>query len=163
MVPPKFLDLCSFVIAHKFSSPTWLNHLKVHISVENAEWLSKVRERHTSPWTSLKHRIKVITLRPGEAMVFAPAALIFRQVPQNEMFGTTHTEPVVPLGQGYLKVKSRARITTDGGRSVLATASISGYTPNQSSSPSLSSMIKNDDDREQTHVVGDLDVSFAQD
>ena len=118
---------------------------------------------HTYPWSSLKHRVKVITLRTGEAMVFSPAALILRQVPQNGMFGITHSEPVVPLGQGYLKVRSRARITTDGGRSVLATASILGYAPNRSSSPSLSSMIKNDDNGEQTHVVGDPYVSFAQD
>ena len=117
MVPPKFLDLCSFVIAHRFSSPKWLHHLKEHVSIEDAEWRSKVRERHTCPWSSLKYRIKVITLRTGEAMVFAPAALILRQVP----------ESVVPLGQGYLKVRSRARITADGGRSVLATASTSLY------------------------------------
>ena len=117
VVPPKFLDLCSFVIAHRFSSPRWLDHLKAHVSIENAEWRSKVRGRHTCQWSSLKHRIKVITLRTGEAMVFAPAALILRQVP----------ESVVPLGQGYLKVRSRARITADGGRSVLATASTSLY------------------------------------
>lgn len=32
VVPEKFVDLCSFVIAHRFSSPTWLKHLAEHVS-----------------------------------------------------------------------------------------------------------------------------------
>ena len=42
MVPSAFLDLCSFVIAHRFSSPKWLDHLKEHISVVDMVWRSKV-------------------------------------------------------------------------------------------------------------------------
>ena len=58
---PKISRPCSFVIAHRFSSPKSRDYLNEHVSVENAEWLSKVRERHTSPWSSLKHRTKMIT------------------------------------------------------------------------------------------------------
>jgi hypothetical protein len=129
VVPPSFLDLCSFVIAHRFSSPKWLNHLKEHISVEDAQWRSKVCGCHTCPRSSLKCRIKVITLRTGEAMVFAPAALVLRQVPEGASPETAHSKSVDPLGQGYLKVRSRPRITVDGGCSVLAAVEPSIYGP----------------------------------
>lgn len=48
VVPSKFLDLCSFVIAHRFSSPQWLNHLLHHVAAKAAEtdsWFSKVCSR----------------------------------------------------------------------------------------------------------------------
>jgi hypothetical protein len=46
-VPEKFIDLCSFVIAHRFSSPTWLKHLLQHISASDGsskELWDKVRQ-----------------------------------------------------------------------------------------------------------------------
>jgi DNA helicase HerA-like ATPase len=38
VVPEKFLDLCSFVIAHRFSSPTWLKHLTQHMSTSDTSF-----------------------------------------------------------------------------------------------------------------------------
>ena len=32
VVPTKYLDLCSFIIAHRFSSPKWLRVLAQHVS-----------------------------------------------------------------------------------------------------------------------------------
>lgn len=32
VVPSKFLELSSFIIAHRFSSPQWLRHLSAHVS-----------------------------------------------------------------------------------------------------------------------------------
>jgi hypothetical protein len=46
VVPSKFLDLCSFIIAHRFSSRGWLKHLAKHVSAADALtdfWASKVR------------------------------------------------------------------------------------------------------------------------
>ena len=34
VVPEKYLDLCSFVIAHRFSSPLWLKILSGHVSAD---------------------------------------------------------------------------------------------------------------------------------
>jgi hypothetical protein len=51
VVPEKFIDLCSFVIAHRFSSPTWLKHLLAHISASedsSKELWDKVCQ-HTEP------------------------------------------------------------------------------------------------------------------
>lgn len=36
IVPSKFLDLCSFVIAHRFSSLQWLKHLSQHVSAADS-------------------------------------------------------------------------------------------------------------------------------
>lgn len=46
MVPTKFLDLCSFVIAHRFTSPAWMRCLSQHVSLaedSSEELFSKVR------------------------------------------------------------------------------------------------------------------------
>jgi hypothetical protein len=45
-VSSKFLDLCSFIVAHRFSSPGWLKHLAKHVSAADGltdYWASKVR------------------------------------------------------------------------------------------------------------------------
>lgn len=45
VVPSKFLNLCSFVIAHRFSSPQWFKHLSKHVSSAESTsetWASKV-------------------------------------------------------------------------------------------------------------------------
>ena len=36
VVPTKFLDLCSFVVVHRFTSPTWLHVLSKHVSAAEA-------------------------------------------------------------------------------------------------------------------------------
>lgn len=36
VVPTKFLDLCSIIIAHRFSSPEWLHLLSRHISAADS-------------------------------------------------------------------------------------------------------------------------------
>lgn len=124
MVPSKFLDLCSFVIAHRFSSQKWLDHLKEHISAVDTKWGSKVRRsRHPFSVLLFNTSEKVINLKTGEAMIFSPAALILGQAPQDENSSpdAARLETVAMLGQGYLTVRSRKRITMDGGRSVMAT------------------------------------------
>jgi hypothetical protein len=45
VVPSKFLDLSSFIIAHRFSSPSWLKHLARHVAAADSLtdlWASKV-------------------------------------------------------------------------------------------------------------------------
>jgi hypothetical protein len=46
VVPSQSLDLCSFILAHRFSSPRWLKHLAEHVSAAGSiseDWASKVR------------------------------------------------------------------------------------------------------------------------
>jgi hypothetical protein len=58
----------------------------------------------------------IVKLRIGEALLFAPNAAI--DVETNER----GEDSVKRLGTGYLKIKIRARITEDGGKSVMANA-----------------------------------------
>jgi hypothetical protein len=58
----------------------------------------------------------IVKLRIGEALLFAPNAAI--DVETNER----GEDSVKRLGTGYLKIKIRARITKDGGKSVMANA-----------------------------------------
>lgn len=109
VVPSKFLDLCSLIIAHRFSSPKWLKHLTEHIS---------------SADTSAQDLFsKIVNLQTGQAVVFAPAGLGVRTN------GLGNVQPgsqassnsiITQIGQGYLLARSRQRITLDGGHSLLA-------------------------------------------
>ncbi|KZV75963.1 hypothetical protein PENSPDRAFT_680683 [Peniophora sp. CONT] len=99
VVPEKYLDLCSFVIAHRFSSPVWLKTLAGHVSAE--------RDNVDDLFA------KIVALRTGEGILFAASGLGLKE----DEFGAGE---VTPLGRGYVLVKSRLRITRDGGHSLLA-------------------------------------------
>jgi len=113
-ISPKLLDLCSITIVHRFTSPDWLRELKKHIASldhdEDTPENSNIR--------LMKIFNDIVKLRVGEAFLFAPSAIIGVEMKDNES-GPQDTE-MQRLGNGYLKVKVRARITSDGGRSVFA-------------------------------------------
>ncbi|CAG8977466.1 hypothetical protein HYALB_00011815, partial [Hymenoscyphus albidus] len=88
-ISPKLIDLCSITVIHRFTSPEWLSVLRHHISVPGGDEGGLYR--------------KILRLRTGEALVFAPSA-------------------VMGMGGGYeesepfdlLRVSVRRRITWDG-------------------------------------------------
>ena len=94
-VSPKLIDLCSVTIVHRFSSPEWFNILRKHISVEGAE--SSADELFAT----------ILGLKTGEAVVFAPSAVVERGL------------RLVKLNGELLKVRVRKRLTLDGGASVV--------------------------------------------
>ncbi|KAG1832977.1 hypothetical protein EV424DRAFT_1622478 [Suillus variegatus] len=106
VVPPVLLDLCTVAILHRFSSPSWWEHLAKHVSADiSAEDAFD----------------RVVKLQTGEAIVLAPSGLgVFPDIPDAARMG--HVVPVPKLGQfgrRYVLVKTRRRITRDGGASVL--------------------------------------------
>lgn len=113
VVPPKFLELCSFIIAHRFSSPKWLQYLAKHVSAADSSMDKLLSE--------------IISLRTGHAILFSSNALC-ACIPDSSTtvavcYGPSRSSSkpdIVSLGQGYLIVRSRQRITCDGGQSVLA-------------------------------------------
>lgn len=129
-ISPKLLDLCSVTIVHRFSSPAWLTTLREHLAgVSSASRMVEravVRESGkfdigivkivaADPLTELFSII--VNLRVGEALVFAPSAIVSCEKKQD----TTDTGPrFVRLGNGIVKIQIRARVTADGGRSVIA-------------------------------------------
>jgi len=58
---------------------------------------------------------RIVSLRRGEALLFAPGAVIH----VDERPGAQPAE-IRRLGQGFLKIRVRNRITADGGRSIMA-------------------------------------------
>lgn len=122
-VSPKLLDLCSMTIVHRFSSPEWLKCLREHIAALSfTEMRNKKHNDETGADTVFK---EIVRLRVGEALLFAPEAVIDEIASgvdgggaegNNEGEATSFEK----LGTGYLKIKLRGRITTDGGKSVMA-------------------------------------------
>ena len=97
VVPSTMLDLASFVICHRFNSPSWCRHLAQHVSAgDNAE---------TAQWFR-----DVMLLATGQCVVFSPSALVM----------TSNDNSARLLGEGYLKLRVRPRLTLDGGSSLLA-------------------------------------------
>ncbi|KDQ29197.1 hypothetical protein PLEOSDRAFT_1112157 [Pleurotus ostreatus PC15] len=99
-IPPVLLDLCMISIMHRFSSPTWWEHLVKHVSAEisGGEAFDKV-----------------VMLQTGEALIIAPSALgCFEEDGPPDL-----SMPVSRLGRRYMIMKTRARVTADGGASLL--------------------------------------------
>ncbi|KAH7101569.1 hypothetical protein BKA62DRAFT_770583 [Auriculariales sp. MPI-PUGE-AT-0066] len=93
VVPPTVLDLASFVMCHRFSSPAWCQHLARHVSAGRDEWFEEVMKLDT-----------------GEALVFSPASLT----------GVDERGNVTPLGRDNMRLRIRPRLTGDGGASIMA-------------------------------------------
>lgn len=104
VVPSSILDLLSWVICHRFSSPSWVKHLSHHLCVDQVEDRDQLSE------TSDDWGRRVMTLRTGEALLYSPASLFVSTCGR-----------LASLSTGYAIIKSRPRITTDGGASLLAT------------------------------------------
>ena len=88
------LDLCSFALIFGFSASNWAKHISAHIG-----GLSFGAERLYE---------QAVSLLPGEALCFSPSAVVHD--------GTAPTR----LGSGWLRIRTRKRVTMDGGASVLA-------------------------------------------
>lgn len=57
---------------------------------------------------------QVVKLGVGEALLFAPSAIVGLETAEDGSRGLKR------LGAGFLKIKVRSRLTTDGGKSVMA-------------------------------------------
>lgn len=118
------LNLCSVTIVHRFTSPEWLRVLKNHIAGASDSPFSSKNTTAAFPEnesqengetendsTSLFSRI--VHLRVGEALLFSPSTIADASVEDG------HTN-YHHLGAKYLGIRIRARLTSDGGRSVLS-------------------------------------------
>ncbi|KAG8816895.1 hypothetical protein FRC19_011719 [Serendipita sp. 401] len=102
VVPSSVLDLLSWIICHRFSSPSWVKHLAHHVCAGQ-----QMKDTEANPeWGE-----RVMPLKTGQALLFSPASLF-----------VSKTGLLVTLSLGYAVIKSRPRLTRDGGESILATA-----------------------------------------
>ena len=111
-ISPKLLDLCSITIVHRFTSPDWLRELRSHLAALDNDG----EDPGKSKFKLINIFNQIVKLRTGEALLFAPSAILGVEKKQNEN-GSEETE-MKRLGIGCLKIKIRARVTSDGGRSV---------------------------------------------
>ncbi|TFK55842.1 hypothetical protein OE88DRAFT_1731482 [Heliocybe sulcata] len=107
VVPPVLLDLCTVAVLHRFSSPAWWEHIVKHVSADFAG--GRVFD-------------KIVRLRTGEAIVLAPSGLgSFSAAGRSTGPSDEQANPKVldQFGRRYIVMKTRKRITADGGASVL--------------------------------------------
>lgn len=128
-VSPKLLDLCSLTIVHRFTSPDWMRTLQKHLAGTSvmpmlleskadgasedddlALSMQKLGIESTGESKGQAIFAHIVQLRVGEALLFAPSAVL----DMDEM------SRVRKLDDGVLKIRVRERVTTDGGRSVMA-------------------------------------------
>ncbi|KAL4982468.1 hypothetical protein BDW68DRAFT_182531 [Aspergillus falconensis] len=111
------LNLCSVTIVHRFTSPEWLRVLQHHLAAA-AEGCGSISGKTSgSPGAEENRKAtllnQIVKLKVGEALLFAPSAIV--GVCENE--GSLELER---LGDDYLAIRVRGRLTEDGGRSVLS-------------------------------------------
>jgi hypothetical protein len=100
-ISPKLIDLCSITVIHRFSSPEWFDVLKRHLPVFD-------RDGDKSNKADLQREI--LRLKTGEALVFAPSAILGARDDAGERRVGTDT---------LFSMRMRKRVTWDGGKSIL--------------------------------------------
>ncbi|KAK8038566.1 hypothetical protein PG993_006977 [Apiospora rasikravindrae] len=117
-VSSALLDLCSVTIIHRFTSPAWLRALQAHVAlpVQN-QVTTRCRDRPSLDQT-LSNREElfgeIVRLKTGEAFIFAPSAAVSIGSKGDDC------EQGSTLDRACLKVRIRARLSEDGGKSVVA-------------------------------------------
>ncbi|KAK7954203.1 hypothetical protein PG988_014897 [Apiospora saccharicola] len=102
---PELIDLANVTFVHRFLSPAWYEILKKHLAGAN---------KHDSGDSNELFKT-IVKLRTGTALLFSPTALT--ELPY------AYNQSVQPLGNGYLKISIRKRLTADGGRSMASSES----------------------------------------
>jgi len=113
------LDLCSITMVHRCTSPAWFAVLKKHVAglflngnsltLEGGEGGEKTGEADKKLFQ------QIVQLRLGESLLFCPTAAV-------EVRG----DEIVKMVDGYVKFKTRERVTADGGTTKLAEEAYEG-------------------------------------
>ncbi|CZS94340.1 hypothetical protein WAI453_013074 [Rhynchosporium graminicola] len=122
---PLLLDLCSTTIVHRFTSPGWMQALKshlagimtsgIHTQVDREEDTKRGNTNSSEKGQAPEIFDNIVKLRVGNALLFSPSAMI--GLPQDSL-GRLE---IRRLRSGYMKITVRNRLTTDSGRSIMAT------------------------------------------
>lgn len=112
------LGLCSVTIVHRFSSPAWLKALEGHVAAAALGSQTTDKAANSEQDLPLSGRFalfqKIVDLRVGEALLFAPSAVLDTTILDSNMLQLGR------LGSGYMTIKIRDRLTEDGGKSVIS-------------------------------------------
>ncbi|KAA8563857.1 hypothetical protein EYC84_011872 [Monilinia fructicola] len=81
-INPALIDLCSMTIVHRFSSPEWLRVLRRHVAALDDSGCNSEDDDALIKGDVLG---EIVRLRVGEALLFAPEAIINPRVDRREM------------------------------------------------------------------------------
>ena len=114
-ISPVLLDLSSVTIVHRFTSPEWLRSLKGHLAGVASNLLENDEASDEGRQANNEKRVfnEIVKLKVGEALLFSPSAVMGLEDEDG-------TQRLKKLGAGYMKIRVRSRITTDGGKSAMA-------------------------------------------
>ncbi|KAH0559631.1 hypothetical protein GP486_003854 [Trichoglossum hirsutum] len=114
-ISPKILDLCSMAIVHRFTSPQWLQAISSHLAG------AAVTDDDLETRRLKRIFQRIVGLNVGEALLFSPSAITSVAEESYDETGVRKKGRFLErLGVGYLKMRVRKRLTTDGGRSIMA-------------------------------------------
>ncbi|KKA22953.1 hypothetical protein T310_3004 [Rasamsonia emersonii CBS 393.64] len=132
---PSLLDLCNVTIVHRFTSPAWFKALEGHLAgAVIGKYRGGKKAAEGDEGEPLRLFDQIVRLTTGEALVFSPTAMLDVADEADDSSNTdgsnewrsdsdTSAESMPTfqeLGPRYVRVRVRARITVDGGRSILA-------------------------------------------
>lgn len=115
VIPPVLIDLCAVTILHRFSSPSWLEHVAKHVSANlgSKEALDRVVHLQVCHLRTRRHGAGLKRcFQTGQAILLAPSGLGATNNGQKSSIGQ--------FGRRWLLIKTRRRVTEDGGASILS-------------------------------------------
>lgn len=108
---PLLIDLCNVTVVHRFLSPAWFETLKKH--------LAGARSTGSNDSSSVSDIFRTIVgLQTGEALLFSPTAIL--DIGVQDLTKPFARRPLEKLADSYIKLRIRKRVTTDGGKSIMA-------------------------------------------
>jgi hypothetical protein len=108
---PALIDLCNVTIVHQFLSPAWYEILKHHLAGARPD-------RGNASGSATDSFRTIVGLQTGEALLFSPTALF--SVGEQDETDRSAKPRLEKLIDSYIKVRMRKRVTTDGGKSIMA-------------------------------------------
>ncbi len=141
---PALIDLCNVTIVHRFLSPAWFETLKKHLAgarTTSSDGLSTVSDIFRT----------IVGLQTGEALLFSPTALL--DIGMQDLTKPFAKRPLEKLTDAYVKLRIRKRVTTDGGKSIMASDAEPAPTPPSESDPGNSRNDSSQDSDSEVEVV----------
>ncbi|KZT65188.1 hypothetical protein DAEQUDRAFT_677220 [Daedalea quercina L-15889] len=107
VVPPVLLELCGIAVLHRFSSPAWWEHVAKHVSAD------------IDPKEAFD---TIVNLQTGQAVLLAPSGLGLSRDSSDKPV-EDERRVLRQFGRKCVLIKTRLRVTKDGGASLLVVSS----------------------------------------
>ncbi|RYP15833.1 hypothetical protein DL767_010277 [Monosporascus sp. MG133] len=113
---PELIALANATFVHRFLSPSWYEVLKKHLAGADKQ----------DPGSQNSLFRTIVGLRTGQALLFCPTA---QMDIANGSPGSGGARWARSLNDGYINIRIRKRLTTDGGKSIMATDALANPAP----------------------------------